>query len=248
PHPGSPTPSGVGAPFDPRLRPGGESMMGAGLVADVIDSDFGTLEAAFRSLERNTDIDLISKPEILVVNNTVAEIRAGTQVPFQDLTYDKGRPQLSLSWRDAGVNMNLQPLILPNEFIQITIQELNVTDVGGERVRNITAPVFKQRSQTGVVNVPNGQSLVIGGLSSNTDTLVEQRVPILGSIPVLGIPFRSREIEADNTELLIFVSPTIVNLRDMTETGLNALNFWRERRWENTDRIQDEVDALADEL
>ena len=70
--------------------------------------------------------------------------------------------------------------------------------------------MFAKRSQTGSVLVPNGQALVIGGLSSRVTRRTERRVPILGKVPVLGIAFRGRRSEVQNIHLLIFVSPTVV--------------------------------------
>ena len=225
---------------------------GFGLQANIMDEGFGSLDIHLRALEQNGDLDLISKPEILVINNTVAQIHAGDMVPYQDLKYSKGVAALSMTWRDVGVNMKLQPLILSEEFVQIAIQELNVTDYTIDtriiQGNPVDLPVFSQRSQTGVVNVPNGHTLVIGGLASNNLTIQETRVPILGAVPILGIPFRGRKTESSERTLLIFVSPTIVDLRDMSDKAFSALNFWRESRWQGTERIQNEIDALENEL
>jgi type II secretory pathway component GspD/PulD (secretin) len=73
-------------------------------------------------------------------------------------------------------------------------------------------------------------------------------VPLLGSIPILGIPFRGRNTQSTNSHLLIFVSPTIVNLRNMSEEAKSALNFWQDRRWENSGRISKEIQVMQDEL
>jgi len=248
--------------FDPTLRemdgrdedsgqPGTQTRVGFGLEASIIDSDQGSINAVFRGLERQNDVDLISKPELLVVNNGDASIKAGGNVPFQGLTFDnKGNPQLEVTWRDVGVNMDMQPTILSNDFIRMTIKQLDVTDVDRiETIRGVDLPVFAKRSQTGVVIVPDGQTLVIGGLSSRVIRKTERRVPLVGQIPVLGLPFRSRENEADITHLLIFVSPTIVDLRNLSERAFSALHFWKERgaEWRNEERIEREIETFKAE-
>jgi Flp pilus assembly secretin CpaC len=75
-------------------------------------------------------------------------------------------------------------------------------------------------------------------------------VPVVGRIPLLGMPFRKRRNEVNVTTLLVFVSPTIVDLRHLSEESSSALNFWRERgtEWVSTQRIDAEIEAMQDEL
>jgi type II secretory pathway component GspD/PulD (secretin) len=249
-----PAPDTAGTnPFPPPLRPdtrppatdGIQTQAGAGIVASIVDTPYGTIDGILRAVDRDTDVDLISKPELLVVNGTPAEIRAGGQVPYQDIAYTAGRAQLNVKWMNVGVNMLLTPTIMPNDYVKITLNELNVKDITRiENLRGVDMPVFSTRSQTGEVTVPNGVNLVIGGLSSSVTRHTERRVPIVGALPIIGIPFRGRESDMLNTHLLIFVSPTIVNLRDMTPLAKSAQEFWQNEEWRNTDAIQQEIDSM----
>lgn len=242
------TPPGVVDPTMP-LRQGPQPS-GFGLEANIIATSTGTLEGAFRAIENKSDLDLISKPELMVVNGGVAEIKAGQQVPYQTVSYPKGEPVLSVQWRDVGVNMKLQPTIMPNDFVQLHLQQLEVSENVPEKVKNLDLPVFSKRSQTGFVLVPNGQTLVIGGLSSRVVTRAERRVPLLGRIPVAGMPFRRRNSEASVTHLLIFVSPTVVDLRSLSREAVSAMEFWRDRgsEWKFADEVSKEIEVMADEL
>jgi len=231
--------------------PGLQTREGLGLTTSIIDPEYGTIDGVFRAIETKTDVDLISKPELLVVNQVAAEIKAGGQVPYQTVKYDKGNPQLSVAWRDIGVNLKLTPTILPNDFVQLNIEQLDVSDnTRIENLRGVDLPVFSKRSQTGFVHVPNGQTLVVGGLSSRVVRKAQRRIPLIGRIPVLGIPFRSQQSEADITHLLIFVSPTVVNLRNMTDRAESAVRFWEGRgsEWMNVERIETEIEAMESEL
>ena len=227
-----------------------QTQSGAGMVMSIIQSGFGTIDGVFRGIEQKSDGDLISKPELLVIDNGIAEIHMGEQTPYQSVSYTAlGAGNLVVTWQDVGVNLKLQPLILSNDSVQININQLAVSErVINRDIRGVDLPVFATRSQTGVVLVPNGQTLVIGGLSSRTVQQTERRVPLLGSIPILGIPFRGRNTQSTNSHLLIFVSPTIVNLRNMSEEAKSALNFWQDRRWENSGRISKEIQVMQDEL
>jgi type II secretory pathway component GspD/PulD (secretin) len=257
--PKQPAPPAPPIPNVPRpLRPDADSnpanniqtQAGAGLVFNIINSGYGTLEGIFRGIEQKSDGDLISKPELLVIDNGIAEIHMGEQTPYQSVSYTAlGAGNLVVTWQDVGVNLKLQPLILSKDSIQIDITQLAVSErVISRDIRGVDLPVFATRSQTGVVLVPNGETLVIGGLSSRSVQQTERRVPILGSLPILGIPFRGRTSKSTNSHLLIFVSPTIVNLRDMSEEAKSALSFWKDRRWENSERISKEIQVMQDEL
>lgn len=233
------------------LVPGGGVLTpsGAGVTATILDVGSGTIDVAFRSIEQKADTDLISKPELLVMNGQPAEIHAGEEIPYQELAYDKGVNQLQVTWRDVGVNMVLTPMILPDGLIEINLGTLDVVDqLPSNPVGGVDLPVFSTRKQTGRVRVPNGQTLVIGGLATRNLFRTERGVPYLRKVPVLGIPFRSRRAEARNTNLLLFVSPTIVDLRDLTDRAVDAMAFWQRDRWQNELRVNTEVELMQDEM
>ena len=236
---------------DPPLTDGVQAREGFGLTASVINPGYGTIESTFRAAENSSDVDLVSKPEVLVVNGGVATIKAGGEVPYQNISYDNnGNGQLSITFESVGANLVIQPQVLSNDMIQLHLQQLDVSEVARiENLRGIDLPVFSKRSQTGFVTVPNGQTLVVGGLTSRVIRKTERRVPIVGAIPILGLPFRGRQSEANFTHLLIFVTPTVVNLRDLTEEASGAMHFWRERgsEFQYTEDIEREVAAMADE-
>ena len=186
----------------------------------------------------------------MVINEQTAEFQAGEQYPYQNVTYDNGQPQLQVAWKDIGVNLRLRPTILSEEdLIEIDIENLEVIDrLRDTPVSGFSVPVFSTRSQNGRVLVPNGQTLVVGGLSSRVERATERRVPIIGRLPIIGIPFRGRKAEAFFSHLLIFVSPTVVDLRAMTPPMESAVNFWRDYEWSNTEAIAKEVSIFNDEI
>lgn len=229
------------------LANGLQAYQGAGLEFSIIETSSGTLEGVFQSLEKHVELDLISKPELMVANTMPAIIKAGGQVPFQDVSYSGTTPTLKVAWRDVGVNLNLTPTIMPNDYVQLNITQMEVSDTARiDNIRGVDLPVFSSRSQAGVVFVPDGTTLVIGGLSSRIVRQSERRVPVLGRLPLIGIPFRSRKSDAEVTSLLIFVSPTVVDMRAPTPQAKSALAFWRERGsdWAHAQRIDREVDAM----
>lgn len=250
----APNPTLFGTPARPdrsgTIADGVQTQEGAGLTFSIIKTDYGTVDGAFRSVERKSDLDLISKPELLVINGTPATIHAGGQVPYQSIIYNnQGQGQLHVVWQDIGVKLGLVPTIRENEMVELNLTELLVSDVARvDNIRGIDLPVFSTRQQTGTVLVPNGQTLVVGGLASRVVRKTERRVPIVGRVPVLGIPFRGRRSEASTSHLLIFVSPTIVDLLKLDQSAVDALEFWRRERWLHEREIDQEFELLGDDL
>lgn len=244
-----PAPNGT-TPFRPdqsgNVGDGIQTQSGAGINFSLFRSSSGELNGIFRGIEQSDDVDLISKPELLVVNGSQATIEAGGQVPYQDIKYEKGQARLNVEFKDVGVNMDITPNILGDGLIKLNLTKLEVVDVARvDNVRGIDLPVFSTRSQSGEVLVPDGQALVIGGLTSRIQRSSERRVPILGKVPVLGFFFRGRQTETQNIHLLIWVAPTTVDLSDMTPSAKSALDFWREGSWANEDTIAQEAGSLG---
>lgn len=241
---------GFGTPLRPdednNNANGIQTREGGGLQATVINSDRGTMDAVFRGVEEGRDSDTVSRPELLVINGLTADINAGGEVPYQSVEYKpNAAPQLSVVFKKLGVNLNFTPSILPNNMVKLNIVKLDVTDtLRIDNIRGVDLPVFAQRSQTGVVYVPSGQTLVTGGLTSHVVRQSERRVPILGTLPVIGFPFRSRQSESNETTLLIFVTPTVVDLRNLSPEGVRAMEFWKNGTWSNEKRIDAEKDAM----
>lgn len=242
--------------FKPSLRPDNDNNprtstpvpTGFGINSTILSSDLGTLETTFRALENRGDLDLISQPELLVNNGAEATIKSGTRLPYQTVIGQTSATNLMIDWKDTGVNMKITPAIV-GDAIGITFTELNVADtLKPVQSRGLDLPSFSKRSQTGEVVVPNGQTLVIGGLSSRSIVSSEQRVPFLGDLPVIGAPFRKRLSKASITTLLIFVRPTIVDLRTLSKEGSSAMEFWKERgnEWTNRERIESEIKQMGE--
>ena len=238
----------------PPLRPddsenmnGLQTQGGAGLNFTLIETNHGTYDGIFRAIDLSTDVDLMSKPELLVINGMQASIHAGGEVPFQTVKYAKGVQQFGVEFKPVGVQMDITPTIRTDGLIELNISKLDVTDISRvDQIRGLDLPIISKRSQTGIVVVPNGQSLVIGGLSSQINRTSERRVPIIGKVPVVGTLFRSRTTESENSTLLIFVSPTIVDLRHLNAESTNAMEFWKEGSWRSKSKVIDEIDLLKE--
>lgn len=204
---------------------------GAG-VYTILGNDF---QATLRAIATAGKTEVLSRPSILARNNQAATISLGQQVPLITNTrFDNFGNQINtVSYQSVGVNLSVTPFISSDGNVEMTVTpEISsladrsqwVAISGGTNA--VSAPVINSRVATTTVVVPDGQTVVIGGLMENTQTDSESKVPVLGDIPLLGSLFKRKVKDNVKRELMIFLTPTIVKapsqLADMTyEEKLN---------------------------
>ena len=185
----------------------------------VIDQD---LEATIHALAEVTKLEVLSRPSILTRNNQQAVITVGKRVPFiqnSRITQD-GQTINTVTYDDIGIILQVTPHITEDRVVSMDVTP-EISTITGETVpisNTINAPVFATRSaQTGVV-VPDGKTVVIGGLMEDSKTNDTKKVPFLGNIPGLGALFRDKSDSKSKTELLIFLTPHVVENASELET------------------------------
>ncbi|HED52627.1 MAG TPA: hypothetical protein ENJ00_00290 [Phycisphaerales bacterium] len=177
----------------------------------VSSTDFSLL---VRALQAQGKLEILSNPRLTVNNNEQASIQVGENValPADVETLTDGRTRASVRREDVGVLLSVTPSISSDGFVRLDIQpEISVVT---ERTTQITedfeAPIISTRRVDTTVTVRDGQTVVIGGLIQTTKQDRHTKVPLLGDIPFLGIPFRSHDIKNVRTELLMILTPTVI--------------------------------------
>lgn len=177
----------------------------------VSSNDFSLL---VRALQAQGKLEILSNPRLTVNNNESASIQVGENVALPDEveTLTDGRTRASVRREDVGVLLSVTPSISSDGFVRLDIQpEISVVT---ERTTQITedfeAPIISTRRVDTTVTVRDGQTVVIGGLIQTTQQDRFTKVPFLGDIPVLGVPFRSHDIQNVRTELLVILTPQVV--------------------------------------
>jgi general secretion pathway protein D len=150
---------------------------------------------------------------VLTSNNQAATMSVAQEVPIPTgSTTVAGQTQTTVTYRsDIGIVLTVTPQVNPDGLVNMTIAP-KITTIGADKVKisdTLDALTFATRSATTKVAVHDGQTIVIGGLIQDQVTDSVGKVPVLGSIPVLGVLF-SRTVHAkDKTELLIFLTPLV---------------------------------------
>ena len=183
---------------------------GAGLY-QVLGSDF---QATLRAIAQAGKTEVLSRPSVLARNNQTATITVGQQIPLiTNVRYDTFGNQINaVSYQAVGIILQVTPFITSNGMVEMTVapEISNLSDKTVPISAGVSAPVINSRSAQTVVVVPDGQTVVIGGLMENNRTETDSKIPILGDIPLLGLAFKHKVKNDSKTELLIFLTPHIV--------------------------------------
>jgi general secretion pathway protein D len=185
---------------------------GAGLY-QILGSDF---QVALRAIAQAGKAEILSRPSILARNNQPATISLGQQVPLVSNTrFDAVNGQINtVSYQNVGIILRVTPFITPDGLVEMIVSpetsQLADRSVWVPISKDALAPVINSRLADTVVVVPDGQTVIIGGLMENQVTMSESKVPLLGDIPWLGNAFKRKQKQNVKTELMIFLTPQIV--------------------------------------
>lgn len=177
---------------------------------------FSTQDArvVLNALTSMTDVNVVSSPQVLVLDNQSARLQVGDQVPVATQSVvsvlNPDAPIVNtIQYRDTGVILEIQPRISSDSQIVLDIRQ-EVSDVVQTATSGIDSPTIQQRSLRSTVSVQSGQTIALGGLIRNRSEFGRDGLPLLTDIPVAGALFGSRSRATDRTELIILLSPSIV--------------------------------------
>jgi general secretion pathway protein D len=210
----------AGGAVDPSGLIGTGGTIGVGRITD----NGVSFAAILRAVEGDADTNLISTPSVVTTDNEEATLNVGQEVPFVTGSFTNTggnagavNPFQTIQREQIGVKLSITPQINEGDSMVLQIsQEISNIAQSAAAVDLIT----NQRIVETTVIVDDGQILVLGGLLEDALRERDQRVPVLGSIPVLGALFRSRTTEKVKTNLMIFIRPTI--LRDAATTAIET--------------------------
>lgn len=171
--------------------------------------------AVLQALQSNSAVNVLSTPTILTSDNKEAEIFVGQNVPFITSTsvVTGGISQQSVERKDIGIDLKITPQISEGAYVKLDIyQEISAVVPTVKSANTVSASdlVTTKRSAKTSVVVKDKDTVVIGGLIQDQDTVTDNKVPFLGDIPGLGWLFKSTSKERTKTNLLIVLTPRII--------------------------------------
>lgn len=170
------------------------------------------LNATLRAAAARGDVTIASRPIVLAANNELAEILVGSQRPFvqvsRSLPTDAPQRDQVVQYKDVGTRLSVRPTISADGYVMLeVVQEINAVTTETA----FDAPVISTRSVQTRLLVKGGQTAVLGGLSDRQRDANQSGVPILSRIPILGGLFGRVSRRATETELFVFLTPTVLS-------------------------------------
>ena len=186
------------------------------------------VSVVLNALEAVTDVDVISSPQLLVLDNQTARLQVGDQVPIvvqqaAPIGGDLDTIVNSIELRDTGVILTVTPRVNAGGLVTLEIQQevSNVVQSETQTQSEQSTPTISQRLVSSTVAVQSGETVALGGLITDNRNRTRSGVPILSSIPVIGVLFSTRSRVNTRTELLVMLTPSVIDsparAREVTE-------------------------------
>jgi type II secretion system protein D len=175
----------------------------------------GDLNFTLTALQSQRRFNLLANPSITVANNEQGRIQVGQtiRVPEAIATFDTGIQNTAVVAEEVGTILEVLPSINPDGFVRMQISP-QISELSKEKTdlsTDFQAPIIIRRTATTTVTVRDGETVVIGGLIRTLYEKQEDKVPFFGDLPLIGGFFRNEEMKATRTELLIVLTPHVID-------------------------------------
>jgi pilus assembly protein CpaC len=179
------------------------------------------LQVNWQALEQSGDIRTLANPTLVARSGEQASFLSGGEFPVPISTVSSGTTgsTVTIQWREFGVKVVFTPTVLENGAIQLKVApEVSQLDFSNPLALNgFVVPILISRKASTTVTLNAGENLVIGGLKQTEKSKTTRRVPFIGRIPLLGLLFTSQSTSSTEKDLLIVVSP------EMVDTAMNTM-------------------------
>ncbi len=174
------------------------------------DINFGV---AIQALQARDVLEILAEPNLMAISGQKATFLAGGEFPFPVVSGSTGLPTVTISFRPFGVKLDFTAFVQDDNTLRLHVApEVSTLDFSQAlTLSGFTVPAISTRRAETEVELKDGQSFGIAGLLDHRATTQLSKVPGIGDIPILGQLFRSRSINKNNTELLVLVTPHIVD-------------------------------------
>ena len=218
----------------------GTSLPGTGLNLGLLQRVNGTytLGALARFLENVTGTNILSTPNLVALDNEEAKIVVGANVPFVTGSFTNTgsssatvNPFQTVERKDVGLTLKIKPQIGEGGVIRMTVFQENSSVVGGT-LTNANGPTTNKNSLETTIVADDGQIMVLGGQMKEEYTDGENKVPMLGDVPMVGNLFKNSSRERKKSILLVFLRPVVI--RDAQAASSLALDRYEAIRAQQT--------------
>jgi type IV pilus assembly protein PilQ len=204
----------------------------ATLKAGLVNGDVAVF---MRVLDEVTDVTIVSNPKILTLNRQPARVLVGTRVGYLNTTSTETATTQTVEFLEVGTELAVRPFVSKNGLIRLELRPqvstFNLRSITDSTGATVTIPDEDTTEMTTNVMVRDGQTVVLGGLFTETTTAARRQVPILGNIPMIGQAFRGNDDTTRRSEIIFMITPSIVNDTVLTESGERGKDFVEHARY-----------------
>ena len=175
---------------------------------------YADIQAQLDLLIKDNYAKMLSQPNMITLSGTKANILVGGQMPVP-VSNDNG--QITVEWKDYGIKLEIEPSVNAEDSIYTKVKaEVSAIDWNSSHkiyisTTGMAIPPLTMRKADSTIVLASGQTMAIGGLISSEMSKDVQKIPLLGDLPIIGNLFKSTSFNRNETELLIFITPTIVD-------------------------------------
>jgi pilus assembly protein CpaC len=171
------------------------------------------LGATIQALQSRDVLQILAEPNLMAISGQKATFLAGGEFPFPIVQPSQGFTSVTITFKPFGVKLDFTGTVMDDNTLRLHVApEVSTLDFSNSLVvAGFTIPAISTRRAETEIELKDGQSFGIAGLLDRRTTTLLSKVPGIGDIPILGQLFRSKSINKNNTELLVFVTPHIVD-------------------------------------
>ncbi len=210
----------------------GNTSGSATLKAGFVNGDVGVF---MRVLDEITDVTVVSNPKLLTLNRQPARVLVGTRVGYLNSTTTDTSTTQSVEFLDVGTQLAVRPFVSKNGLIRLELRpqvsNFTLRQVADGAGNNVTIPDEDTTEMNTNVMVRDGQTVVLGGLFTETTSTTRRQVPVLGDIPVVGSAFKGYDDSTRRSEIIFLITPSIVNDTVLAETGDMSNQYMEHARY-----------------
>ena len=216
------------------------------LHSGVIDSSV-SLDFLIQFLRKNTDSKILAQPQISIADNELGRLFVGAQVPVPaSSTFNAVGQNNTFTYKPAGIILEVTPHINSAEEVGLRIRTESSTIRSGATL--LGGAIFDTRNFRTDMMVKNGQTLVLGGIIQREETDIVRKVPVLGSIPGLGWAFKKKDKVSHESELMVFLRPTVIRTTEQAKKLLDDSEKLvpNIKKWEDDTAAKDDAKSKED--
>ena len=224
---------------------------GFALGGALTDSNGNIFSAIITAVQNDTESQLLSVPSVVTLDNQPARLSVGQEIPIttgEAVGNDFTNAFRTVSREEVGIILEVTPRI--NEGGTVTLEILQErSSVEGQIIDTSTDLITNKTTIETTALVDDGDILVIGGLIEQSEQLSEQKVPVLGDVPVFGNLFKNRGKSRDKGNLMVFIRPTIIrDQRSARDATYRKLDYIKAQELISTGRGRSEIERLIEQV